>query len=276
VEGQRQHRRRRQFRLRTAVNKPYRWLAEYFDQLFGDFMPWSAAARRKILGRILPQVTSACDLACGTGTTALQLAGLGIRTFALDLSPWMCRRARAKARQASLPVRVMQADMRDFKLPQPVDLVLCEFDALNHLAQKADLALVLDCVAKALRPGGWFYFDVNTRLAFEKAWPLTWFVAKPDVAVVMHGGYDRERDRAWSDVEWFIRRGRHWVRRHERVEEVCWTGKEMGDALQKAGFGSVRAWDAKPFFGSDCVVKRGYRTIYLARLTGGLAGRQLA
>jgi cyclopropane fatty-acyl-phospholipid synthase-like methyltransferase len=46
--------------------------------------------------------------------------------FGVDLSPVMCRRAREKAREAGLPLRVIHADMREFRLPELVDLVTCE------------------------------------------------------------------------------------------------------------------------------------------------------
>jgi SAM-dependent methyltransferase len=120
-------------------------------------------------------------------------------------------------------------------------------------------------VARALRPGGYFYFDVNNRLSFENVWPLTWWIEKPGVVMVMHGGHGPARDRAWSDVDWFIRDGRSWRRRHERVEEVCWTSAEIRRALREAGFGQVRAWDAAPFFKNDPMIRPGYRTFYLAR-----------
>jgi len=197
----------------ATASRPYRWLAQYYDRLFTFHLSWAEAARRRVLGPILPRLESACDLACGTGTTALALAGKGIKMYAVDLSPVMCRLARAKARRARVPLRVLRADMREFRLPEPVDLVSCEFDALNHVPRKSDLALVAKAVARALRPGGYFYFDVNNRLAFERIWPRTWWIEKPGVAIVMRGGYDRRRDRAWSDVEWFIREGSCWRRR---------------------------------------------------------------
>jgi SAM-dependent methyltransferase len=249
----------------VKANRPYTLLAKYYDQIFPFARSWGEPARQRLLGPILPRLESACDLACGTGTTALTLAGKGIKMFAVDLSPVMCRLAREKARRARLPLCVLKADMRAFRLPEPVGLVSCEFDALNHVPRKADLALVAKAVARALRPGGYFYFDVNNRLAFEKVWPLTWWIEKPGVAMVMHGGYDRPRDRAWSDVELFIRDGSCWRRRHEHVEEVCWTSAEIRRALREAGFGQVRAWDAAPFFKNDPVIRPGYRTFYLAR-----------
>ena len=171
---------------RTTANRPYGLLAEYYDQLFTFHLSWYEAARQRVLGGILANVESACDLACGTGTTALELARRGIKMCGVDLSPTMCRLAREKSRRLGLPLRVIRGDMRHFRLPEPVDLVLCEFDALNHVERKGDLALAGRAVSRALRPGGYFYFDVNNRLAFETIWPGTWWVEKPGLAVVMH------------------------------------------------------------------------------------------
>jgi SAM-dependent methyltransferase len=247
------------------MNRPYRWLAEYYDRLFTSYVSWFEAARREMLGPILPRVESACDLACGTGTTALALARTGIRMCGVDLSPAMCRLAREKLRRTGLPFRVFRADMRDFKLPEPVDLVLCEFDALNHVPRRQDLARVARSVSRALRPGGHFYFDVNNRLAFEKVWPGAMWIGKPDVAVVMHGGYDARNERGWTDVEWFIRRGRLWERKHEHIEQVAWSVTEIRHTLREAGFDRIRSWDATKFIKDPKSVAPGCRTFYLAR-----------
>jgi SAM-dependent methyltransferase len=250
---------------KITPNRPYGLLATYYDQIFTFHLPWYEAARRRVLGRILPHLESACDLACGTGTTALLLARNGIKMYGVDRSPTMCRLAREKSRRLGLPLRVVNDDMRHFSLPEPVDLVLCEFDALNHVGRKRDLPLVVRAVSRGLRPGGYFYFDVNNRLAFETIWPGTWWVEKPGVALVMQGGYDQQRDRGWTNLEWFLRVGRCWRRRRERVEQVSWTEAEMRDALCKAGFDSIRAFDATPFFTGDPKINPGCRTFYLAR-----------
>jgi SAM-dependent methyltransferase len=222
------------------------------------------AARQRVLGRILPHVESACDLACGTGTTALALAREGIRMFAVDLSPVMCRLAREKAHRARLPLRVLCADMRRFRLPEPVDLITCEYDALNHVPRKADLRLVARAVARALRPGGYFLFDVNNRLGFERYWSGAFWIERPGVVMVMRNSHDRRRDRAWSNVECFIREGSLWRRHQERVSEVCWSADEIGRTLCEAGFDRLRAWDATPFFKGDPLIRPGCRTVYLA------------
>lgn len=242
----------------------YHWLAHYYDHLFEYDVPFRRAHRR-ILDPILPGVRSACDLGCGTGTKAAALAARGIKTFAVDLSPTMCRLARTKAKeQGKAAFRVIRADMRDFALPQQVDLITCEYDALNHVPDKSDLPHVLKSVAAALEPGGYFAFDVNNRLSFERIWSHTWFIEKDPVAVTMHGGHEPGSDRAWINYEWFIRDGKSWNRHHERIEEVCWSETELRHALAAAGFDRLKRWDASPFF-NDLLTRRGNRTFWLAR-----------
>ena len=127
----------------TGSVRPYRLLAQHYDEIFAPFRAPLDRARRKILGRLLPNVERACDLCCGTGNTAIDLARRGMETFAVDLSPLMCRITREKARRAKAAIRVIRADMRDFRLPKPVDLITCEADALNHVGRRADLAKVV-------------------------------------------------------------------------------------------------------------------------------------
>ena len=62
-----------------------------------------------------------CDLACGSGQTAIELARDGKHVFAVDSAPRFCARVRAKARAEKLDVRVIRADMRRFRLPERVD-----------------------------------------------------------------------------------------------------------------------------------------------------------
>jgi SAM-dependent methyltransferase len=248
-----------------SANRPYALLAQYYDQFFTSHLIWYRRARRRFLGSILPQVRSACDLACGTGTTALEFARRGIKVFAVDLSPTMCRLTRAKARRAGAPVIVIHGDMRTFRLPERVDLITCEYDAVNHVPVKSDLARVARAVGRGLRPGGYFYFDVNNRRHLEKNWPVTWWSEKSGVVMVMRGSYDRPRAKGCLDVEWLIREKRCWRRFREHVEEVWWTPSEIRRTLRAAGFGHLQAWDSTLFYRGQPPVSAGCRTFYLAQ-----------
>jgi SAM-dependent methyltransferase len=247
--------------------EPYQRLAQYYDVVFTPQESPFHKARKKFLRGILPRVQSACDLACGTGATALALARAGIETFAVDLSPAMCRLTREKAERERLPVQVIEHDMQSFRLPHAVDLVTCESDALNHVPAKADLRKVARAVARALRTGGYFFFDVNNAKGFKSYWKGNVCIEKPGVMVLMRNGHSRSSTRAWSDVEWFIRDGDSeiWRRHHERVEEVCWAREEIRHDLRAAGFSQLRAWDAKPFYPDNPLLTRGCHTIYLAQ-----------
>jgi len=246
--------------------RPYAALAECYDELFGGMRGPGVLARKHVLGRILPKVKAACDIACGTGDTAVDLARAGIRMFASDLSPEMCRLTSRKARGAGVPVKVLCADMRDFRLPGPVDLLLCEFDAINHVPRKSDLRRVARCAARALRPGGHFYFDANNRLELKELWPKTFWFEQPRIAMAMHGGWNSKRELGWLEVEIFRLKGRLWSRTTERVEEVCWSEAEVRETLRSAGFTKIRAFDAAPFYGAKSAMRPGYRTHYLARV----------
>ncbi len=245
--------------------KPYRSLAKYYEDLFATSRRPMDAARARILSRILPRIETACDLACGTGTTALAFARKGIKAYAVDLSPAMCRIARRKASRARLRVNVLRGDIRNFRLPDPVDRLTCENDALNHIPHVSDLRKVARAVHRALNAGGHFFFDVNNSTGFKRYWSGTVWIEKATVTAVMRNGHSPEADRAWSDIDLFIREGRCWRRYQERVEEVCWEFGEIRRVFKEAGFDQFRAWDAAPFFKGNRLITRGCRSIYLVR-----------
>jgi len=269
---------------RTA-EKPYKILPRFYDQLMALHRPLFEKARRRILWHLFaepgdkggvyrPPLEKACDLCAGTGTTALELARLigrgreGPKVYAVDGSPEMCRLARAKIHRAKVPVRVIQADMRSFRLPEPVDLVTCEFDAINDLPQKKDLARVTRAVARALKPGGYFCFDSNTTQAFKVVWPRSWVTEGRGFFFATRGGYDAKRDRGWTAFEWFLpagHSGKTWRRFTERYEQVAWTDAEIRSALLKAGLDLVGVWDQIRFRHNHPWLKPGCRFFYLAK-----------
>lgn len=154
--------------------------------------------------------------------------------------------------------------MRDFSLPEPVDLITCEYDALNHVPRHSDLRRVIRAAARNLRPGGYFAFDVNNLRAFQTVWKNTWVLDKDPVVLIMENGHDNAKQRAWSNVQFFVKKGARYERYHERVEEICWEPTEIRDQLQAAGFHQIRTWDAAPFF-QDVHTYPGNRTFWRAR-----------
>ena len=100
------------------------------------------------------------DLGCGTGKSFLPLLKRGYEVTTCDISPAMVDQARELV--AGTDAEVLVADMRDLPILGRFDLVTSIDDALNYLLTDEELQLAFEGVARNLRPGGLFAFDLNT------------------------------------------------------------------------------------------------------------------
>jgi SAM-dependent methyltransferase len=250
---------------KRARNRPYDLLAEFYDTVLPSTPAMNRHARKKALGKILENAGSVCELACGSGTTAIELAREGKHVFAVDNSPRFCKRTRDRARAEELTVRVIRADMRSFRLPERVDLVLCEFSALNNLDDRAGLVRVFESVARALKPGGHFLFDVNTPLSLQtQCGDTNWFETR-EFKLVLHCKPLEDRGRRVPIVcEWFVPSGRDFRHVRETIVNVCWSDAEIRTALKRAGLRLVRTFDGPQVRPPKMRTPRGTDAYYLA------------
>jgi SAM-dependent methyltransferase len=129
---------------------------------------------------------SAVELASGPGAHARELARRGIPSVALDLSAPMVELAVARARQESLPVAGLIADMRAFTLKRPVDLALNLLTSISYLLDPADLRGHFESTYRALAPGGVYIVENNHPRDFwsgEHFRPSIWTMREGDVTV---------------------------------------------------------------------------------------------
>jgi SAM-dependent methyltransferase len=100
------------------------------------------------------------ELACGTGSHALELEKFGYNIVATDYSNDMLACARRKATQVLSTIDFRWQDMRTLDLPdRPFDAALCLFDSIGYVASNEALTQVLRGVHDHLRPGGLFVFE---------------------------------------------------------------------------------------------------------------------
>jgi demethylmenaquinone methyltransferase/2-methoxy-6-polyprenyl-1,4-benzoquinol methylase len=98
----------------------------------------------------LPLAGDVLELACGTGQWTKLLAGRGHRVTAVDGSPEML--ARARARVDGLSVDFLEADLFDWRPPRRFDTVFFGF-WLSHVPAER-FGAFWELVGQALRPGG--------------------------------------------------------------------------------------------------------------------------
>lgn len=193
---------------------------------------------------------SAVDVACGSGTLALGLAQKGWRVYGVDASPDMLAQARQKAAALDRPAAVtwLQADVREFSLPETVDLATSTYDSLNYLLTFDDLRRAFRCVAGALRPGGLFVFDMNTECAFLQNWNDTvYFVEDEDLTIVIKSIYDAETRQATATITGLIRRGELYERFQEIHTERAYSRAQVIAALESSGFQVTAAYTCFTF-----------------------------
>jgi SAM-dependent methyltransferase len=215
----------------------YSRLPAVYDVTLG--VPWFRHARRafeRLVSWFGIKFRRAADVGCGTGLFARYLnRRWRVPVFAIDRSPEMLDIARGGC--VSGPVRFVLQDVRQLRLPQPVDLITAHYDMINHLTEPCDVRAFFRRVWENLRPGGHFLFDTLT----------------PRQALPPSHAYVRRllsRPRVWQVVRWSpLRRllqidvvhgatvplatvERHWERAYSPVELVRW--------LREAGF-HVRA-----------------------------------
>jgi len=100
------------------------------------------------------------ELACGTGSHALELEQLGYQIVATDYSEDMLHRARQKATQKSSQVKFQLQNMTRLEVAGlPFDAAYCLFDSIGYVATNDALTQVFRSVHKHLRAEGLFVFE---------------------------------------------------------------------------------------------------------------------
>ena len=126
--------------------------AEFYDLIYSQFKDYAAEVEQltALLRREHPGCASVLDVACGTGEHARLLANAGYRVDGLDLNPAFLGIARSKHPAGSF----VQADMRNFHLPNRYDAIFCLFSSIGYVRTLDGLAQTLACCREHLTPGG--------------------------------------------------------------------------------------------------------------------------
>ncbi|MFC2035384.1 class I SAM-dependent DNA methyltransferase [Chloroflexota bacterium] len=141
--------------------RPYKRLSKVYDQGWDDFSKQYIDLIDEIFSERSVTEARILDIACGTGTLAIEFAKHGHVVHGIDSSPEMIRLARSKS-AGLLNLSFDIQDMVQLNIDGKFDLVTCTYDSINYIRELSDLRKILLQVSSVLGEGGLFVFDSNT------------------------------------------------------------------------------------------------------------------
>ncbi len=125
-----------------------------------------------------------CDLACGTGRHAIEMARRGYRVTGFDFNAKYLELAAAAAKDANAQVTWTCGDMRELGFERSFDAVYSYFTSFGYFSDEEN-EKVLAGIARALVPGGKLLIDLLNRDQIlthpsQRSW-----VQRPDGALLM-------------------------------------------------------------------------------------------
>jgi len=186
------------------------------------------------------------DLCCGPGRHTVEIAKRGIPVTAVDQSPFLLEKAKARARKAKVRVEWIKQDMRRFVRPQSFDLVLNLFTSFGYFDNKKDDLKVLKNIFDSLKPGGACVMEMMGKERLAKIFLSTSSESLPDGSLLVQR---REIFDDWTRIrnEWIlIRKGKA---KTFKLHHTIYSGQELKDRLLNAGFSSVNLYG--DFSGTD-------------------------
>ena len=207
----------------------YNTFAEFYDALTEnveyekrtDYLIclYSSLSHKK--GRVL-------DLACGTGSVALNLSKKGFDVVGLDLSSEMLSVADSKAQGK---FRLFCGDMTDFFFEKGFDLCVCCLDSINHLTELSSVEKCFNCVYNSLNNDGIFIFDVNTVYKHNEILGNNAFVFDEENFFLSWDNEIQENNIVRILLDFFVYNGKSYDRYSEEFFERAYSVDELKSVL---------------------------------------------
>lgn len=212
-----------------TFNVPYDEIAKYYADIL-----FKMANGKRVL-----------DMGCGTGNLTVRLADMGFNLIGQDASSEMLSIAANK----SSKVQWICQNMVETQLGERVDAVISTLDSINHLESCSEISNCFRCVAKSLKRGGAFIFDMNTPFKHREILGDNTFVYDVDGVYCVWQNTFYERDCGVDiDLDLFFEDddGRY-SRGEEHFREIALSEEEICHLLKDAGFEIANIWQYLTF-----------------------------
>ena len=112
------------------------------------------------------------DLACGYGRHSIALARMGFSVTGVDITEAYIEDAKKTAKELSLEVEFIHADIRDVACRDEFDVVLNLDDgAIGYLEDDDENLKIFDVISKALKTGGKHFMGINNADYADRCFP---------------------------------------------------------------------------------------------------------
>lgn len=218
-----------------------KYLSEAYDRLnsevdYGSFADFYEKCFEKWAG---VNVRHVCEMACGTGSLAIELKKRGYSVTAFDLSVNMLTFADKKARDEGIEdLRFTNQDMRSFKVYSEAQAVICMMDGLNCLTESGEMREAFESAYDALCPGGLFIFDVNSKYKFEKIYADNAYILEDEDVFLAWQNFYNENTKKCDFYLTFFFEGKDgsYERCDEHVRERLYSVRTLEHLLKDTGF----------------------------------------
>jgi SAM-dependent methyltransferase len=232
-------------------------LSLVYERRWGDFARRAGPALGRMLHALGVRSGRVVDLGCGTGHVAVALSRRGLSVLGVDCSRSIVAEARRRAPKARFRVGRLET----LALPRGAAAVVSTFDALNYVLKPEVLGQVFRGIARCLRPGGVFVFDLSTPLSLRRRQAEVQVRRTKGLFLVLEGTWDEAEQLGRLRLTGFQRAGDGFRRFEEVHVQRGYTEGEVEDLLTRSGLRHERLagyWESPDVLSEE-------RLFYLAR-----------
>ncbi|WP_077330210.1 class I SAM-dependent DNA methyltransferase [Virgibacillus siamensis] len=216
----------------------YQKLANLYDKLMDDapYNQWIEFTG-EIFSRTGSDVQTIADLGCGTGQIASLLAHEGYDVIGVDNSADMLSVAQQRAQQENLAIQWIQQDLRQLQGLQNLDAAVSYCDVINYITDEDEVRTVFERVAKSLKPGGLFLFDIHSVNHVEQFYVNQTFAdVQDDVSYIWFCTPGENQGEMYHDLTFFVSDGEKYDRFEELHHQQTYYVEFYKKLLHESGF----------------------------------------
>lgn len=238
----------------------YSVFAKYYDSLTANVdYKGIACAIDSYVKENTPISNLLLDVACGTGSLAIELANLGYDVIGADSSCEMLSEAMRKSYSKEKQILFLNQAMDELDLYGTVGVAVCTLDSINHVTDINTVDRAFSKVSLFLEKDGVFVFDVNTLYKHNTVLADNTFVYDcEEVYCVWQNS--TENGITTINLDFFESDGDAYYRSSESFCEVAYSCEEIERLLSKNGLKVISKYDD---YTKNAISEKTQRIVYV-------------